>query len=108
MTVPCKSGVKTLSYILANTGALSVTCCASCGNAYPLLILLTSVLVPDDSDRPGTLISVFSVEISRRNNLAAPCSSEFPLALIQSLYAAKSRRETVFVMACGITLIPNC
>jgi len=90
-----------LSYILANTGALRVTYCASFVISYQLLMLFTSVLVNDDSGRLGTLTSVFSVEILRKNNLPAPCISEFSLALIQNLYTAQSRHETVFFYGLG-------
>ena len=48
----------------------------------------TSLLVSGDMGKLGTRISVISVEAAYRNNVVAQWSNEYPLALIQSWYAA--------------------
>jgi hypothetical protein len=45
-----------------------------------------SLLVPGDTDKLGTLISVISVETAQRNNLATRWSNEYPLDLMQSRF----------------------
>jgi hypothetical protein len=58
----------------------------------------TSFLAPGDTGKLGTHISVISVQTVHRNNLATWWSNEYPLDLIQSLYAAKLRHETVLLL----------
>ena len=43
---------------------------------------VTSLLVSDDTDRLGTLVSVICVETTCRNKVAAPCSSNYTLAVV--------------------------
>jgi len=50
--------------------------------------IITSLLVPGDMGKLGTRISVICVEAAHRNNVVAQWSNEYPLALIQSWYAA--------------------
>ena len=59
---------------------------------------IISLLVPGDPGRLGTLISVGSVETSRRNNLAVRCGNEYQSALMYSLYAANTRHETPLLL----------
>jgi len=54
--------------------------------------------VPGDLGTLSTCIPVVSVEISRRNNLAARCSSQYPLALMKSLNLANSLHETLLLL----------
>jgi hypothetical protein len=48
------------------------------------------------------------VESMHKNNLATQWSDEYPLDLIHVRYAANSIRNSVVVIACSATLIPNC
>ena len=56
-----------------------------------------SLLLAAEPGRLRTNNSVVSVETPFRNNLATRCSKEYPLALIESLYAANSRHETLLL-----------
>ena len=57
-----------------------------------------SFLTPGDTDKLGTHISVISMETAQRNHLAARWSNEYPLNLMQRRFAAKLRRDTLFLL----------
>ena len=57
-----------------------------------------SFLTPGDTDKLGTRISVISTETAQRNHLAARWSDEYPMNLMQSRFAAKLRRDTLFLL----------
>ena len=57
-----------------------------------------SFLTPGDTDKLGTRISIISMETALRNYLAARWGIEYPLDLMQSRFAAKLRRDTLFML----------
>jgi hypothetical protein len=100
--IPSKTWCSVLGYLFTCDLVSSLGYVASDNG----IILYTPVLVPGDTGRLGTRISVTSVETSHRNNLTVQCSNDYPLAKCRICWWQMHNIKLSFIMACGVPLMP--